>query len=145
MNYLYWKAGLHVRKCIWLCFRHVTKFLMLIWQTAFVFHKSKQAKTKATSKKLSTKINSTEVSFCSNEWFYRAVVTGQIQFRPHESCPTIQAARNLPEQIKHESVFTATQALRVRIAMRENIPFSIGFFPLLKSIPCLYLFTLLQT
>ena len=54
------------------------KFLMLIREMTFVFHKSKQALTKATLKKLSMTINITEVSFCSNEQFCGIVVTGQI-------------------------------------------------------------------
>lgn len=38
---------------------------MLIQETAFIFHKSKQAKTRVTLKKLSSKINRTKVSFSS--------------------------------------------------------------------------------
>ena len=32
-----------VRKCIWLCFECLIEFLMMIFEMAFVFHKSKQA------------------------------------------------------------------------------------------------------
>ena len=32
-----------VRICIWLCFGYVKKFLLLIFEMTFVFHKSKQA------------------------------------------------------------------------------------------------------
>ena len=65
-----------VAKCILMCFRYVMKFLMLILEMTFVFHKSKQALTKATLKKLSKTINCTDVSVCSNEQFLCAVVTG---------------------------------------------------------------------
>ena len=65
-----------VAKCILMCFRYVKKFLMLILEMTFVFHKSKQALTKATLKKLSKTINCTEVSFCSNEQFCGVMVTG---------------------------------------------------------------------
>ena len=73
---------------------------MLIWEMAFVFHKSKQAITKATLKKLSKTIIRTEVSLCSNKRFCSAVVVGQIRFRPHDSCPTICVSRNLPACVK---------------------------------------------
>ena len=33
----------HKKFEIWLCFAYVIKFLMLIWEMTFVFHKSKQA------------------------------------------------------------------------------------------------------
>ena len=36
------------RKCSLLCFGYVREFLMLIWEMAFVFHKSKQAQTRVT-------------------------------------------------------------------------------------------------
>ena len=62
-------------KCILMCFRYVKKFMMLILELTFVFHKSKQALTKATLNKLSTTINSTEISLCFNEQFCDAVVT----------------------------------------------------------------------
>ena len=52
------------------------KFLMLIREMTFVFHKSKQALTKATLKKLSKTINYTEVSLCSNEQLCGVMVTG---------------------------------------------------------------------
>ena len=51
---------------------------MLICEMAFVFHKSKQALTRATLKKLSMTINITEASLCSNEQFCGIVVTRQI-------------------------------------------------------------------
>ena len=35
--------GESVIKCIWLCFGYVIKFLMLIWNMVFVFHKSMKA------------------------------------------------------------------------------------------------------
>ena len=66
-NGLSTKTLTSVRKCIWMCCRYVIKFLMLIWEMAFVFHKRKQAKTRVSLKKLSKTINITEVSFCSNE------------------------------------------------------------------------------
>ena len=40
------KNRVPTRKCIWLCFRYVIEFLMLIWEMAFVFFKSKQAETR---------------------------------------------------------------------------------------------------
>ena len=52
-NGLSTKTLTSVRKCIQLCFRYVIKFLMLIWEMAFVFHKRKQAKTSVSLKKLS--------------------------------------------------------------------------------------------
>ena len=70
------KGRVTVAKCILMCFRYVKKFLMLILELTFVFHKSKQALTKATLKKLSKTINCTDVSVCSNEQFLCAVVTG---------------------------------------------------------------------
>ena len=63
-----------VAKCILMCFRYVKKFLMLILEMTFVFHKSKQALTKATLKKLLTTINCTEVSLFSNEQFCGIVI-----------------------------------------------------------------------
>ena len=57
-------------------------------------------------KKLSKKINSMINSFCSNERFCGEVVTAKISFMPHDSCPTIQIARNFPVWIKFESVIT---------------------------------------
>ena len=42
----------------------------------FVFHKSKQAEARATLHKLTTKMNSTEVRFCSNKRFRCEVVYG---------------------------------------------------------------------
>ena len=85
-----------VAKCILMCCRYVKKFLMLILEMTFVFHKSKQALTKATLKKLSTTINSTEISLFSNEQFCNLVVTVHIRFRPNDSCLNIQAERNFP-------------------------------------------------
>ena len=67
-----------VAKCILMCFRYVKKFMMLILELTFAFHKSKQALTKATLKKLSMTINITEISFFSNEQFCGLVVTRQI-------------------------------------------------------------------
>ena len=55
-------------------------------------------------KKLSKKINSVNVSFCSNKQFCGEVVTAKISFMPHDSCPTIQIERNLLTWIKFESV-----------------------------------------
>ena len=52
------------------------KFLMLIREMTFVFHKSKQALTKATLKKLSKAINCTDVSVCSNEQLCGVMVSG---------------------------------------------------------------------
>ena len=76
------------------------KFLMLIWKPTFVFHKSKQATTKATLKKLSKKIARTEVSFCYNER---------------------KNVRNLrPEKLEHR---VTTQASKVRFPLRIPIPF----------------------
>ena len=43
--------------------------MMMISEMAFVFHKSKQALTRATLKKLSKTINNTNVSFCFNVLF----------------------------------------------------------------------------
>ena len=65
---------------------------MLIREMAFVFHKSKQVEKRVTIKKLSKTINITEVSFSSNEQFCGE---GYVQFRSHDSGPTIQAERNL--------------------------------------------------
>ena len=59
---------------------------MLILEMAFVFNKSKQAKSRVSLKKLPKKINHTKVSFYSYERFCGAVVTGQIRFRLHEIC-----------------------------------------------------------
>ena len=42
---------------------------MLICEMAFVFHKSKQALTRATLKKLLKTIKNLEISFCLNEQF----------------------------------------------------------------------------
>ena len=44
----------------------------------------------------------------SNERFCGEVVTRQIWFRLYDSCPTIQAARNLLSWIKCESIFTSS-------------------------------------
>ena len=63
------KARVPVRKCIWLCFGYVIEFLMLIWEMAFAFHKSKLVYTRVPLKKLSKKINCMDVSFCFNEQF----------------------------------------------------------------------------
>ena len=51
---------------------------MLIREMAFIFHKSKQAKTRAKLKKLSKTINSTEFRFSFNHRFRGEVVMGQI-------------------------------------------------------------------
>ena len=116
-----------VRKCIWLCFGYVIKFLMLICEMAFVFHKSKQALTRATLKKLLKTIICTEVSFCSNERFCRSVVMRQIRSRPNNSCPTFQVARNFLARIKCKSVVTAyhavIQALRSQVPLNVTIQF----------------------
>ena len=90
------KGRVTVAKCILMCFRYVKKFMMLILELTFVFHKSKQALTKATLKKLSTTIDSAEISLCFKEQFCDAVVTVHIRFRPYDSCLTIQAERNFP-------------------------------------------------
>ena len=66
---------------------------MLIREMLFLFHKSKQVEKRMTIKKLSNRINITEVSFSSNEQFCGE---GYIQFRSHDSGPIIQAERNLP-------------------------------------------------
>ena len=63
---------------------------MLIWEMKFVFHKSNQAYKRVTLTKLSTTINRTEVSFCSNERFRSAVGYGadsiqDARFRPNYS------------------------------------------------------------
>ena len=52
------------------------EFLILIREMLFIFHKSKQALTKGTLKKLSKTINCTEVSLSSNEQLCGVMVTG---------------------------------------------------------------------
>ena len=42
-SFWYGELGWPKDKCIWLCFRYVIEFSMLIWERAFVFHKSKQS------------------------------------------------------------------------------------------------------
>ena len=37
------KNRVPVKNCVWLCFGFVIEFFMLIWEMAFVFHKSKHA------------------------------------------------------------------------------------------------------
>ena len=66
MPHLSLKGRVPVRICIGLCFGYETEFLMLIWKMGIVFHKSKQALTRATLKKLSKKINKDDVIFCSD-------------------------------------------------------------------------------
>ena len=51
------EIGYPFKKCIQLCFGYVIEFLMLIREMAFIFHKSKEAKTRETLKKLSKTIN----------------------------------------------------------------------------------------
>ena len=50
---------------------------MLIQEMVFIFYKSNQAYKRETLTKLSTTINRTEVSFCSNERFRGAVGYGE--------------------------------------------------------------------
>ena len=83
-----------VRKCVWLCFGYVIKFLMLILKMVFIFHKSKQAFTRVILTKLSKEINHMEISFCSNEQFCGAVITGRIRFRSQDSGRTKFAKLN---------------------------------------------------
>ena len=87
---------------------------MLIRIMTFVFHKSKQALTKATLKKLSMTINITEASFCSNEQFCGIVVTRQIWYRLNESCLTIQVTRKFPSWIKCDRVVLKSIELQPR-------------------------------
>ena len=103
-----WSNRVSVRICIWLRIGYVIKFLMLICEMIFVFHKSKQSLTRVTLKKLSKTINCTKVCFCLNEWFCGEVVTGQIWFRSDESSPTIQAWRNFLSWCKCQSVVEAS-------------------------------------
>ena len=49
------KSRVPVRRCIGLFFGYVLKFLMLIWKMAFVFHKIRQAITRATFKEIVNK------------------------------------------------------------------------------------------
>jgi len=63
------------KKCIWLCFVFLIEFLMLIWEMAFVFHKSKQAKSRVYFKEIVNENKYTrEISLCSNKQFRSAVV-----------------------------------------------------------------------
>ena len=76
------KSPNHTRNCIakliWLCFEYVIKFLMLIQEMTFVFHKSRQALTRATLKEFTEKINCMAVSFLSNECFRGVLFCWQI-------------------------------------------------------------------
>ena len=119
---------------------------MLIRKMVFIFHKSNQAYKRVTLTKLSTTINRTEVSFCSNEQFCSAFGYGadsiqDVRFRHNQSgCKKFAV-------IKCESGITASSG---NPGIDGSNPIETLFhfvdrtlFPF-KSIPCLHLFSFLQ-
>ena len=117
------------------------EFLMLIPEMTFVFQKSKQDYSRVTLKKLSKKIYSSEVSFCSIELFCGVVVTGQVWIRLNDSGLTIQAERNFPAMLRWLRNQSATRGLRVRIPLRNTILSLIQFYFRLNPPLSLFLYS----
>ena len=133
-----------VAKCILMCFRYVKKFLMPILEMTFVFHKSKQALTRATLKKLSKTINCTKVCFSSNEPYFVTMVTGRFDSGLTNLTRLVRPYEISWSESSMNQRLAATQPLRVQIPLRNTIWFYRSDFFFLEFAPCIWSFTFLQ-